>query len=184
MRAFVAMTIPEEIRQLYSKLCRPLRDVAEMSIVRPEKMHITLAFFPDLKTDDVEKVRSCITSLILEAFEIRCAALNSFRRRGRMSSIHLGTKSEKLASFADAFRKNLRKAEVYFDDKPFNAHITLARVKEIKDEASFERIYRGISHNFQESQFLSSSVSLFSSDMITYKEIFKVDFLRSENEVE
>lgn len=181
MRAFAAITAPEEIRLLYSKLCRGMREGAEMSVVRPEKMHVTLAFFPELKPEEAEKARSCLTALKFEPFEIRCSGLGRFRRRGLTSVIYVEIKSEKLASFAAAFRKNLKKADVYFKDKPFRAHLTLARIREIKDEDLFERMFRGISRNFRESTFTASSVTLFSSDTLTYKEIFREDFPRIES---
>lgn len=184
MRSFAAITVPDDIRKLYSKLCRGMRQGAEMSIVRPDKMHITLAFFNDLIQSQIEKVTKIMESLEQVRIEIRCTGIGKFSRRGIPSVVFVETKSDNLASLVAAFRKKLKAEGIPFDEKPFKAHLTIARIKEMTDINFFERMYRKASAEFQNSSFNADSVTLFSSDMITYKELFKKNLLPPETDAD
>ena len=175
MRAFAAITIPEEIRKLYSKLCRSMRETADMSVVRPDKMHITLAFFKDLDKNHIDKVREALQQVKPKSLEIRCCGLGKFSRRGIPSVIFVETQSEALSSFAKEFRNKLKEAGVPFDDKPFKPHLTVARIRNVSDLNIFERMYRRAKADFSEASFFADGVTLFSSDMISYKTIFKTE---------
>ncbi len=179
MRAFVAIPLPEEVRNFYSRICRDMRKGAVMNVARPDKLHITLSFFNHLKDEEIEKVRNAIETLKLKPIEIRCSGIGMFKRRGIPAIIYIETKSDTLSSFTAALRKNLKKYNINFDDKPFKSHITIARVKEIIDLPLFEKMYRKSSSDFKKQEFFAPSITLYSSDMLTYKEVFKIELENS-----
>lgn len=174
MRSFVAIDIDNDIKNIYSNLCRDIRKAAVLNIVNQNKFHITLSFFNNLTIDNVEKVKIALTSLRLEPIEIRLDSLSMFKRRGEPSIIYINSKSDKLSSFVNAYRKNLKKFNINFDEKPFKSHITIARIKEIKDVELFEKMYNKTCAFFEKQSFFASSITLYESDTLKYKPIFNI----------
>lgn len=175
MRSFIAIPVSEEVKLFYSKICRDMRKGAEIHVVRQDKMHITLSFFNHLKEEDVEKVKEAILSLRLENIEIKCDSIATFKRRGIPSIIYIDTKSDKLSSFVQALRKKLKKMNITFDEKPFKSHITIGRIKEIKDEELFNKMYKKTCMTFEKQSFTTSNIVLYESDMLNYKEVFNIN---------
>ena len=182
MRAFIGIEIPEEIRKEYSKLCRPLRDTGDLSFVKPEKMHITIAFFKDLPNGDFKKVGDIIRDLNIEMFPITCSDLGIFKRRGVPSTVYVNVQSEELTYIAGEIHEKLRNSGISFDDKPFVPHVTLARVKELESEADFMRKYNGMKKNVRTTEFFADYAYVYSSDLVTYKKVESIKFEESIDE--
>ncbi len=174
MRAFLAVDIPEEIRAGYTKEFRQLRDAGNMLFVKPDKMHITLAFFEDLRPQEIPLIQEAISGLVREAICITCENAGMFSRRGVPSAVFVQTLSETLDNIAKNLRDELRNKNVSFDDKPFRQHLTIARIKYLENENMFRQRYDGICKYFKQQNFLASSISLYSSNMVAYKKIFEI----------
>lgn len=182
MRAFIGIPIPEEIRKPYYKVCKPLKDTADISFVKPEKMHITLAFFSDLNKNKLPLIENIFNDISLEAFEINCESIGQFRRRGIPSTIFIQIYSDMLLEYAKILHTKLDEAGIHFDKKPIVPHITLGRIKEMQNEIGYFKLYKDISKNFMKTSFFIEEVSLFSSNMTVYKkEISK--YFQKESDV-
>lgn len=177
MRAFLAIEIPEDIREQYTGLCKPLRKGSILSFVKQEKMHITLAFFPDLMTDKIDDVMNICSSIELKPFNIICDNISLFKRKGIPSTVFIKIISDELKSYTLKIHEKLLSLNIPFDNrKPFTPHITIARVKEMIDENLFNQDYRFITKKFQKSSFLTENINLYSSDMINYKLLSSYNF--------
>ncbi len=174
MRAFLAVDIPEEIRGGYTKEFRQLRDAGNMLFVKPDKMHITLAFFEDLREREIPIVQEIVERLTSDAILLTCEKPNMFSRRGIPSVVFVQTLSEQLDMLAQQIRDELRNNNVSYDNKPFKQHLTIARIKYLEDENMFRKRYDGICKYFRQQNFLAGSISLYSSNMVAYKKIFEI----------
>lgn len=183
MRAFIGFEIPENIRSFYASSCKSLRKSAEMSFVRLNKMHITLAFFPDLPETYIKNIEDIFKDLKREQFEIKCENIGLFKRKGIPSTIFIKIISEELNIYREKLHQKLKELNIPFDDrKPYTPHITLGRIKEVTSEQDFTRSYRYIAQNFKSSSFMVDAVHLFSSDMINYKIEASQDFIKIYSE--
>lgn len=179
MRAFIGLDIPENIREFYASSCKSLRRSAEMSFMRLDKMHITLAFFPDLPEIYIKNIEDILTDLKREQFEIKCENIGLFKRKGIPSTVFIKIISDELNNYKEQLYQKLRELNISFDDrKPYTPHITLARIKDVKSEQDFSRSYRYIAQNFKSSSFMVENIHLYSSDMINYKKEASVDFIK------
>ena len=179
MRAFIGLDIPENIREFYASACKLLRRSAEMSFMRLDKMHITLAFFPDLQEIYIKNIEDILTDLKREQFEIKCENIGLFKRKGIPSTVFIKIISDELNNYKEQLYQKLRELNISFDDrKPYTPHITLARIKDVKSEQDFSRSYRYIAQNFKSSSFMVENIHLYSSDMINYKKEASVDFIK------
>jgi len=136
IRAFLAILPPEDILQAMSGLQEKLkREVSgKISWTRPEGRHLTLKFFGDVSMEDVDKISAAVQN--------RAA-----------SGLSLNLKVEKLGVFPDARKPRVlwcvmagdvaqlsvlqKQLDTDFDalgfpkdDRPFRAHLTLARIKD------------------------------------------------------
>lgn len=178
MRAFIGLEIPENIRKLYVSTCKSLHNSANISFVRLDKLHITLSFFPDLQKTYIEDIKNIFLQLNREQFEIKCDGIGLFKRKGIPSTIYVKIISDELKNYAELLHNKLKELHIPFDEKPYIPHITLGRIREMKNEQDFMKSYRVISQNFHISSFMSEKIYLYSSDMVTYKKEAGEDFIK------
>lgn len=183
MRAFIGLGIPENIRSFYTSSCKSLRKSADMYFVRLDKMHLTLAFFPDLPETYIKNIENILKDLKREQFEIKCENIGLFKRKGIPSTIFIKIISDELNVYREKLHQKLKELNISFDDrKPYTPHITLGRIKDVTSEQDFTKSYRYIAQNFQSSSFVVDAVHLYSSDMISYKKEASEHFIKIYSE--
>ncbi len=183
MRAFIGLGIPENIRSFYTSSCKSLRKSADMYFVRLDKMHLTLAFFPDLPETYIKNIEDILKDLKREQFEIKCENIGLFKRKGIPSTIFIKIISDELNVYREKLHQKLKELNISFDDrKPYTPHITLGRIKDVTSEQDFTKSYRYIAQNFQSSSFVVDAVHLYSSDMISYKKEASEHFIKIYSE--
>jgi RNA 2',3'-cyclic 3'-phosphodiesterase len=133
MRLFVAIDIPAEARRALSDAVAPLRDRHdELRWTRPASWHLTLAFLGDLPIGG--RIRAVTALHLATASAHSCGVtlsgrLGSFRGRygDRVLWADVEPVDSNLQMLVDCIRHELKAAGVTFDDRPFRAHLTLAR---------------------------------------------------------
>jgi 2'-5' RNA ligase len=131
VRLFVAVAVPPA---LASAAFDVLPDIPALRRVRPDLMHVTLAFLgavPDERLDGV-------AAAVLGACAGRPAFALSFDTLGRfppggaptVAWLGIGQGASEMTALAEAVRRALAARELAFDVKPFRPHLTLGRVRE------------------------------------------------------
>lgn len=131
MRLFIAVPLPTELTDRAAALLPAA--LPALKRVRPELMHVTLAFLgwtPDDRLDAVVEAAAA-ASRGLGRFELTFAGAGRFPSRGtpRVVWLGIGAGKEQLGTLAGALADQLRSRELKFDDRPFAPHLTLARVR-------------------------------------------------------
>jgi len=136
IRAFIAVDIGEEIRTALGKVQRILqRAHADVKWVKPENIHLTLAFLGNVSID---KIRPLETALDLACqsqapFSIHVAGTETFGKPRHPRIIWAGiTESPALAELQQQTVEALHSVDIEFDARPFSPHLTLGRVKSPK----------------------------------------------------
>ena len=136
IRAFLAIEPPEDILQAMSCLQERLkREVSgRISWTRPEGRHLTLKFFGDVSMEDVEKISSAVQNRVASglSLNLKLEKLGVFPDARRPRVLWCGTAGD--VSQLSVLQKQL---DTDFDalgfpneDRPFRAHVTLARMKD------------------------------------------------------
>nr|WP_240940324.1 RNA 2',3'-cyclic phosphodiesterase [Planosporangium flavigriseum] len=142
---FVAAYPPADVRGDFEDVVRdlvvgqPREQGQSVRLASPENWHVTLAFLgdvPDEKVDDVrlvvdravERWRAGRESDSGDAPAVRIAGGGRFGRN-RFTTLWAGLSGDvdELGDVADALRRELRAARLPYDNKPFRAHVTIAR---------------------------------------------------------
>lgn len=131
MRIFVALDIPEAIRDSITRFSEGLRGFApDARWVGPETFHITLKFIGEQSQQDVERLKHVLANVEMDTFDV------SFRGHGVFPNakaarvfwvgIHADERLPKLASAVDAATAQLG---VPREQNAFRPHLTLARAR-------------------------------------------------------
>ena len=95
-----------------------------------DRWHITLAFLGDVRVDRVDRAAAALDRAWAEVkpAEVRFAGGGTFGR-GRFAILWAGLGGDVagLAAASKALRRELRRARLSFDAKPFRPHLTISR---------------------------------------------------------
>ena len=129
MRLFIAVPLPDDIAAAASAILPGLPGVRR---VRPDHMHVTLAFLGSVDTSRLPDVYGALRSGSrgVPPFDASLGGLGRFPDGGAPRIVWLGFTrgAAELIRLADGVRRSLTERAVSFDAKPFRAHVTLARV--------------------------------------------------------
>jgi RNA 2',3'-cyclic 3'-phosphodiesterase len=125
MRQFIAIPLPEEIKNDIAKVSEPFRGIPGIRPVKTENLHLTLVFIGDQGSEaKTEKIRE----VSFRPFELSTTSVELFpERRPRLIWIEL----EKPDELAILHRKL---AAIYNLDEELKAHVTIARIKWLSPE--------------------------------------------------
>jgi 2'-5' RNA ligase len=134
-RTFVAFLIPPDWTEYLGGVARTLAAGSSgLSWVKPENIHITIRFLGDLGDSGVHRVSESVTRSVggETAPRARLGSLGAFPdfARARVLWVGLAEGGEEVARVARAVNGALSRDGFGPPDKPFRAHLTLARVRE------------------------------------------------------
>lgn len=128
MRAFLAIDLPEQGKKIVAQLQQPLRKLSGVKLTRPEQCHLTLKFLGEIDEPQAKSLRLALREIRQAPFRLSLTRLGAFPDTHRPRVIWLGvsdsTQLEALARSVD------RATSAIAQDKPFAAHLTLARIKD------------------------------------------------------
>lgn len=131
MRLFVAVPLPQALTDQAAALLPAA--LPALKRVRPDLMHVTLAFLGWTADERLPIVVDAARSAAAdhEAFELAFAGAGQFPASGRPRVVWLGIEDglAPLAALAESLTGELRRCDLTFDDRPFSPHLTLARVR-------------------------------------------------------
>lgn len=137
MRIFIALDLTTEARKEIEK---PLKNLGKkhwkVKWEKPEKVHLTLAFFAHL---DEEKL-SCLKEICKKvsddtaSFKISFKGLGCFPDFDWPRIVWLGLKGDlkSLAALQQKLREGLKESDFKVEKRPFKPHLTLGRIKRAK----------------------------------------------------
>jgi len=134
VRLFIALPLPTEVATAAAGLTPALPGLRP---VKPELLHVTLAFIGRIPDERLAEVIAATRAAAAarSPFDVSLAVAGRFPESGRPHVVWIGMTdgAAESAELAAAVRRELGARELPFDDKPFRAHVTLARVRDDVD---------------------------------------------------
>lgn len=135
MRAFIALELPERFSDDLADMARVLGPVCEARLVPQENYHLTLAFL-----DEIDEVgtRSAMAA-IDAACEKRGPVTLTAEGLGKFGKAHSAalwlaiSASEQVMGLAADVRMELSERDIWYEEREFVPHITLARRAKLPD---------------------------------------------------
>lgn len=137
VRAFIALELPQEIKQAIAEYVTPLRVLDKgISWTKAENVHLTLKFLGDATKAQIENVATALREVCasFEPIRVEIADAGVFPNEHRPRILWIGMKesSGKLAELAQRLESECRRLEFAKEERNFSPHLTIGRVKEGK----------------------------------------------------
>ena len=125
----------------------------------PEGLHLTLAFLGERDDSSVPRLLDVALRVTTRhaAFPLKTSQLGGFPKDRAARLLWLGLEEQPaLPVLVEDLRRGLRGAKMTFDDKPFKAHLTVARLKPSQDVARFQETPSPMAFEVRELQLFQS----------------------------
>jgi RNA 2',3'-cyclic 3'-phosphodiesterase len=136
IRAFIAIELPDEIRQKLGELETRLKSGGQTGVrwVNPKNIHLTLQFLGNIAVNRVEEITKAIENAAedISPFSIEVKGTGVFpnTRRTRVAWVGLSGELDKLLLLKKRIQSNMEKLGFVAEARDFTPHLTLARVNE------------------------------------------------------
>lgn len=150
LRLFVAVDIPNDVREALSRLQGDLRrgDLSRLRWVRPEGVHLTLKFLGDTPAEKVPAIEQALSIAVrgVSPFHLALGKTGTFggRRRPRVLWLDITGDIERLGALQLAVDAALADAGFPPEDRRFSPHLTLARVPQPAPPGTAQSISRAL----------------------------------------
>src|SRR3989344_1582342 len=173
MRCFIAFDVPEEIKEKVKEIQENIKgDFAKISLTKD--YHCTLRFLGRIKEKDVGYLKEELNKLKFEKFYVEMDEFIYFPNDKRIRVIGLNLKSEKLYELKEKIDGLIR--EKFGKDRRFKAHLTIGRVKYIKDKEELMKRLK-----VEKDKFLVDKVILYKSELLNegakHTKLLEINFL-------
>ncbi len=139
MRLFIALDVNSQIIQECERLQAMLPHIG---ISKTQHYHITLKFLGEVQPDVLEKIKSALAGIKAEKFTLRTTTIGIFPSEEYIRVIWIGfAKEEKIFLLEREINAALNPLGCK-QEKAFQPHITLARVKSINNRENLLRAIR------------------------------------------
>ena len=195
LRAFIAIELPQHIRDAIEKQTARLRQALGNDLVRwvpAQNMHLTLKFLGDIAASHVDFLKQMLAreAESHSQFDLQIGGLGSYptSRRPRVLWVGLHALAE-LASLQKSIEAAARRLGYEPDEHPFSPHLTVGRVRQSASPADLPKV-RAAMDNIQLGGIGTArvdSVHLIKSDLqpsgSIYTKLFSAPLSRRRGEI-
>jgi len=135
MRCFIAIDLPSQIKEYLSQiqLSLPKEDI---KLVEKENLHLTLSFLGEIDEDHIERCKQILSEIKFRKFNTSFGNIGFFSSQDYIRVVWVSLEpAENIKSLYLQIHDKLKK-EFKIDDR-FESHITIARVRFIKNKQEF-----------------------------------------------
>lgn len=135
MRLFIAVDIPAEIKGKISSFAKEIqkKSIINANFVSPKNLHLTLKFLGEV--EDADKIKELCKEVKAKKFKISLKGVCAFPSHQYIKVLWVGVESgaEELRELNKKLEEKLGK-----DKREFSCHLTIARVKAVKDNSALK----------------------------------------------
>ncbi len=160
MRLFIALELPLEIKDYLFEIENELKNLkaGKINWVFKKNLHITLKFLGEVKENKVKDVIETLKTIKCKKFYVSLEDIGFYMNKLSINVIRVGFKPQediiKLQKLIDL-------ETLGFGDIKLGGHVTLGRIKVVKDKKSFVELFNKI--KIKNLGFQINSFSLFNS---------------------
>ncbi|QRN84050.1 RNA 2',3'-cyclic phosphodiesterase [Chloroflexota bacterium] len=147
-RIFIAIRMPDEVIQKITQISQYFQSqLPEKALkwVETENLHLTLKFLGEIPEASISQVQELLTQVTAaqKSFELSVEGLGMYPHAEQPRTIWLGVKGAKpMISLHGMLENALEDIKIEKENRPFNPHLTLGRVR--------ERTSREVAHHIGE----------------------------------
>lgn len=144
MRAFIAVTLPQDVREALAAIQRELaQSQADVKWVTPEQVHVTLKFLGEISDERRQQVEGMLREIASHTapFSVQLEGLGAFPSVSAPRVVWTGIVEgrEELTRLAASIEEAGQKISLAREHRPFSGHVTLGRVRSPKNRQALTR---------------------------------------------
>ncbi len=172
MRLFIAIPLPKGIKEILRTVQQKIsKESGTYSMVEPENIHLTLKFLGETPEKEVRKIADAIQKIKFSSFTLSLSIMGVFPSEKYARVIWVGLKeSRELHQLHEQIEEIMQQCG-FPKETEFAAHLTIARVKTVKNKEIFMESIRKI--NVDEKEFPVSSICLISSTLTSKGQVYE-----------
>ena len=140
MRLFIGIFLPEEILDYLYEVENKLKKnlPAKINWVSKKNLHLSIKFFGEISKDNLGLIKEKLNRIKFKSFKVKLDQIGVFPNENYVRVIWIGLKpAGKMIELQQKIDSEL--LDLFPKDQRFSAHLTLARVKFIKDKDEFKK---------------------------------------------
>lgn len=143
IRSFISFDIDNKsvLRKLSEAQDKLVDTGADLKLVKPQNIHITMRFLGDIHPTMVDAVHEEMKSVSFTPFDVELRGLGVFPNMKYLRVVWAGIRkgADELGNVFDQLEPRLRKLGFKPDLKGFSPHLTIARVRTGRNKAELSR---------------------------------------------
>ena len=140
MRTFIAIELSKEAKNEISKIAEKIikKNIIMARFVEPENLHLTLKFLGEVSEKELEKIKEKLSEIKQEGFDVLLGKIGFFSPNFvKVIWIELLCKENEIQRLQGQIENKLEEIGFMKEKREFQSHITLARVKSLRDRQGF-----------------------------------------------
>lgn len=141
MRVFIAIELPNEVKAALTALQNELRQTrADVAWTKADNFHLTLKFLGEVETDLISNItnacREAAANASVFSLQVKSTGVFPNVKQPKVLWAGLGGELDKLQALHRQLDANLHALGFAKETRAFNPHLTLGRVKSLKNVAA------------------------------------------------
>lgn len=172
MRAFIAIELPENVKDFLVRIQNQLRNSGEdVKWVAPENIHLTLKFLGEIDEKKLDKIAFILEDIAknINPFYVGIGSLGAFPKINipRVIWVGIDKGDNQIKDIVRDLEEEIAKVGIPKEDRPYSCHITIGRIKSDLNRERLVQDLKTLAGNFGEGniEFLSDSITLFKSTL-------------------
>ena len=133
MRAFIALDVPEDVKQRAEALEKNF-EMDGITLVKKDALHITLQFLGELNAEQADRTVAAMKKVRFKPFRVSLSGLSYFTPRMiKVIFVEAATGGRELIELYGKVSAELKASGIGFDEEKYAPHLTIARVKWAKE---------------------------------------------------
>jgi len=135
MRLFIAINLPKEVKNYLFNLQKEFKKSGKIKLVYKKNLHLTLQFIGNVEENKLNQIKEKLKTIKLNSFEVSLNKIGIFPNNDFIKTLWVDlVPKENILNLA----KNIDQELIEYSDKQeFSVHITLGRIKSLKDKEEF-----------------------------------------------
>ena len=138
LRSFIAFDIssPQVLRNISNVQRALITTGADLKIVEPQNIHVTLKFLGDISLTHVDSIHNIMKSIPIKTFDIELRGLGVFPSFSKINIVWIGVTRgrDELAKVAESLEGGLKALGFPKEERDFNCHLTIMRLKSSRNK--------------------------------------------------
>ncbi len=174
MRTFISIELPEDIKKEIFDEYKKISNYGFVvgNFVEKNNLHLTLKFLGDISEEEINKVKEKLSKIKFEKFEIKTGEIGFFPSDKYVKVIWISLDSDNIKKLKDEIETSLFELGITKEEREFSSHVTIARIKKIKDNEKFLEEIKKL--HLRKKKFFVEKISLIKSELIQQGPIYKI----------